>query len=118
MYYMPEPPYFLLIFGLFAGITCGLAFEATLKKKVQSWSKRGSQPVRGLELQLPFLGIVIGICVFLSSGLEIFLMDRWLAYEISFPITIFIAALVWVQLEKLLKQLEEGGSKAIDLDAW
>ncbi len=32
--------------------------------------------------------------------------------------TIFIAALVWIQLESLLKQLKQGGSKAIDLDAF
>jgi hypothetical protein len=39
VYNFPEPPYFLLIAGLFAGITSGAAFEATLKQKVQEWSK-------------------------------------------------------------------------------
>lgn len=118
-YYLPEPPYFLLVVGLFTGITCGLAFEATLKSNVKSLLKNNQdQMLKGSGLQLPFLGICVGICVFLSAGLEIFLFDRWLSYAISLPITIFIAALVWIQLESVLKQLKTGGSKAIDLDAF
>lgn len=119
MYYLPEPPYFLLVAGLLIGITCGVAFEATLKEAVNGWMKTaGEQPFPTALLQLPFLGICAGICVFLSSGLEIFILDRWLAYSISFPITLFIGALVWTQLGKLLKQLKTGGSKALDLDAF
>lgn len=121
MYYFPEPPYFLLIFGLFMGITSGLAFEATLKLKVQQWmknSKTHSKENLGFDLLFSFWGICIGICVFLAAGLEIFLLDRWLAYSISLPLTIFIGGLVWLQLGKLLQQLLEGGSKAIDLDAF
>ncbi|MEA5535123.1 hypothetical protein [Crocosphaera sp. XPORK-15E] len=119
MYYLPEPPYFLLIVGLFTGLTCGLAFEATLKMNVRELLKKpANQMLKGSGLQLPFLGICVGICVFLSAGLEVFLFDPWLSYSIALPMTIFIAALVWVQLESVLKQIKEGGSKAIDLDAF
>jgi hypothetical protein len=121
-YYLPEPPYFLIFVGLFAGITSGLAFEASLKQIVQEWSKTGMsetlKQAQGFKLQLPFLAMSVGICVFLASGLEVFLFDRWLTYAIALPVTIFIAALVWIQLGKLLKQLQQGGSKAIDLDAF
>jgi hypothetical protein len=54
----------------------------------------------------------------LSSGLEIFLGSAWISYAIAVPITIFIAALVWRQLDSLLQQLKVGGSKAIDLDVF
>jgi hypothetical protein len=54
----------------------------------------------------------------LSSGLEIFLGSAWISYVIAVPITIFIAALVWRQLDSLLQQLKVGGSKAIDLDVF
>lgn len=122
MYYFPEPPYFLLIFGLFMGITSGSAFEATLKLKVQEWMKQSKTQSKeqklGFDLLFPFWGICIGICVFLSAGLEIFILNRWLAYSIALPMTIFIGGLVWMQLGKLLEQLLEGGSKAIDLDAF
>ena len=119
MYYLPEPPYFLLFVGLFTGITCGLAFESTLKSDIKDILKKPTdQMLKGSNLQLPFLGICVGICVFLSAGLEIFLLDRWLSYALSLPMTIFIGALVWVQLGSLLKQLKMGGSKALDLDAF
>lgn len=121
MYSFPEPPYFLLIFGLFAGLTSGAAFEATLKQKVREWSKNRSTrtlaQMKGVQLQMPFLGIAAGICVFLSAGLEIFGFPWWLSYSISLPLTLFISVLVWSQLGKLLNQLEQGGSKALDLDS-
>ncbi len=118
MYYLPQPPYVLIAVGLFIGITCGLAFEATLKQKVKVWLKTPQSTLAELDLQLPFFGICVGICVFLASGVEVFLGSPWISYIIAVPITIFIAALVWRQLDSLLKQLKEGGSKAIDLDAF
>ena len=121
MYNFPQPPYFLLIFGLFAGITSGAAFEATLKQKVQEWSKNRSTrtlaQMKGVQLVMPFIGIAAGICVFLAAGLEIFGFSSWLSYSVSLPLTLFIALLVWSQLGKLLSQLERGGSRSLDLDA-
>jgi protein-S-isoprenylcysteine O-methyltransferase Ste14 len=120
MYYLPEPPYFLLVFGLFAGITCGLAFESVLKQTVKQWSKRNysssKQPLQQVTLLLPFWGICAGVCVFLASGLAIFNIDLWIAYGISLPLTIMIAGLIWSQLAKLLQILQQGGSQALDLD--
>ena len=122
MYSLPEPPYFLLVVGLFAGITCGVAFEAALKEKVQEWSKnrstRNLAQMRGNELFIPFVGICVGICVFLSAGLEIFTLPMSLGYAISIPLTLFIGWLIWSQLGNVLSQLEKGGSKALDLDSF
>ena len=116
MYYLPQPPYFLIAVGLFVGITCGAAFEATLKQKVKLWLNTPASTLDDLDLQLPFMGICVGVCVFLASGVQIFLGNGWISYAISLPITVFIAALVWRQLDSLLKQLKSGGSAAIDLD--
>ncbi|HEY9728311.1 MAG TPA: hypothetical protein V6D50_17810 [Chroococcales cyanobacterium] len=122
MYSFPDPPYFLLFAGLFVGMTCGVAFEAILKQKVQEWSKNRSTrtlaQMKGFQLLIPFLGIAVGICVFLSAGLEVFGLPAVLSYFASISLTIFTAFLVWSQLGKLLLQLERGGSKAIDLDAF
>lgn len=122
MYNYPEPPYFLLIFGLFVSMTSGAAFEATLKQKVQEWSKNRSTrtlaQMKGFQLLLPFIGIAAGISLFLAAGLEIFGFPTWLSYSVSLPLTLFIGSLVWSQLGKLLAQLERGGSKALDLDAF
>lgn len=121
MYNFPDPPYFLLVAGLFISVASGAAFEAVLKQSVQAWFKSKSTTalasLQGMELFLPFLGMALGVCLFLSSGVEIFGFPTKLAYLISVPLTIFIGWLVWRQLGKILIQLEQGGSKAIDLDA-
>jgi hypothetical protein len=112
----------LLAFGLFIGLTSGLAFEAVLKEKVQEWKTKRSIEIftqmQGLSLRLPFLGICLGVCVFLASGLEVFGLFSWLAYTISLLMTILIGALVWEQLGKVLVLLRQGGSKALDLDSY
>jgi len=122
VYFYYSPPYFLLVAGLFAGLTSGIAFEATLKLAVQDWSKNKSTRtlanMRGMQLQVPFLGICGGICFFLAAGLEIFGFPTTLAYGIALPLTLFIGGLVWFQLGQVLKQLEKGGSAALDLDSF
>jgi hypothetical protein len=93
-----------------------------LKAKVQEWAKHRSSrtlaQMKGFQLLLPFVGMAIGICVFLAAGLTIFGFPGWLSYAISLPLTLFIGGLVWLQLGKLLVQLERGGSKGLDLDAF
>ncbi|NEO99535.1 MAG: hypothetical protein F6K58_12815 [Symploca sp. SIO2E9] len=120
MYYLPEPPYFLIVVGLLMGITSGAAFEATLKQKVKQWSNDPSSnhlnQVQGLQLLLPFLGIAAGVCLFLTSGLEVFGFPAWLSFAVSISLTFLIGSLIWSQLGKLLIQLEKGGSRALDLD--
>jgi hypothetical protein len=123
LYYFPQdPPYFILIAGLLAGIACGAAFDGTLRQNVKAWSKdRNNIQLSAsddLGLRLPFLGIVVGIIVFLEAGLEIFGFPGWLAYSVSVPLTILIAILLWFQLQVVFKQLDRGGSPALDLDSW
>jgi hypothetical protein len=119
MYY--DPPYFLLIAGLLAGIACGRAFEMTLRQAVQEWSQTRStrilQQLQGFSLLIPFLGICGGICVFLASGLNIFGLPLQFSYITSVVLTLITGLLVWSQLRNLLLLLQQGGSRAIDLDA-
>jgi uncharacterized protein (DUF983 family) len=121
-YYPQDPPYFILIAGLLAGIACGAAFDGTLRQNVKAWSKDRDNiqlsATDDLGLRLPFLGICIGIIVFLEAGLEIFGFPGWLAYSVSVPLTIVIAILLWFQLQVVFKQLDRGGSPALDLDSW
>jgi hypothetical protein len=119
MYY--DPPYFLLVAGLFAGITCGRAFEVTLRQSVKNWSQTRStrilQESQGFSLLVPFLGICGGIWVFLASGLYIFGLPLQFSCITSIVLTIVTGLLVWSQLRNLLLLLQQGGSRAIDLDA-
>ncbi|NJM57454.1 MAG: hypothetical protein HC857_08485 [Synechococcales cyanobacterium RU_4_20] len=123
MYGYPTPHYAMLCFGLFVAITSGLAFQSTLKQLVKDWSRAKekqsdlAQILRGVTLRLPFLGMMIGICVFLASGVEFFGFGTLGAYGFSAAMTVLTAVLIWYQLSKILQLLQEGGSKALDLES-
>ena len=76
MYYLSEPPYFLSAIGFLIALASGAAFSGTLKQIVQQWSSdhATNQQIKMQKkvMLLPFLGITLGVVIFLSSGLEIF----------------------------------------------
>lgn len=117
-----NPPYVLVIAGLLSAIAAGAAFSATLQQGLRAWSNnrntRTLANLQGVSLQVPFIGICIGTCVFLSSGISLFGVPDKISYAFGLPMTILIGLLVWVQLGRNLKTLEEGGSQALDLDAF
>ena len=120
MYYYPPPPYLLLVVGLMAGLTSGYAFSQTLKALVDDWKNNPGifrlTEIRGWSLGIPFAGILLGICLFLSAGVQIFGFSAKGGYATAIPLTLLTGRLVWWQLGKVLEQLESGGSAAIDLD--
>jgi len=115
MYYLPTPPYLLIALGLFFAFTSGIAFEATLKQKARELLKnptpKSLQELQGFDLLVPFLGMCIGVCLVLATGLETFNISRPVTYSISLPVTLLIAYLIWNQLGKLLLQIQEAYSK-------
>ncbi len=119
-YFSSNPPYFLFIAALLAGLLCGKTFEVNLRQLVQEWatnrSTRTLLNLRGTPIKLPYLGIVISIAVFLAAGLEIFGFPPIIGYPLSIIVTLLISFLVWRQLGLLLVELERGGSAAMDLD--
>jgi hypothetical protein len=122
MYYYPlQPPYLLLIIGLFVALTSGFALSGTLKVIVQKWSTDSAEnavyrsPIK--QLSVPFLGITGGIGFFLTSGLEIFGFPPILAYGVAVPVTLLTCLLVWLQLGSMLTFAQRQGMQALDLDS-
>jgi hypothetical protein len=115
-----DPPYFLLVSGLFVSLSSGLAFNTTLKQAINEWAKTRSTRIlsnlQGLQLLIPFLGIAGGISLFLTAGLVIFGFPLWMSAAISLVLTAATSALIWSQLGKMLVLLSQGGSQALDLD--
>jgi len=123
MYYYPlQPPYILLAVGLLAALTCGSAFAGTLKLVVQKWSSDRTANAEAkfsfAKLVLPFLGITVGVALFLCSGLEIFGFPADLAYSVALPMTLILAVFVWRQLGSMLSLVERQGFQTLDIDSW
>ncbi|WP_008315968.1 hypothetical protein [Leptolyngbya sp. PCC 6406] len=118
----PQPPYVLMVAGFLAAIAAGSAFGATLQQSTRNWAdRRDGQSllaIRSLSLKLPYFTICAGVCVFLASGIQFFGFPANIAYGLALVLTAFMALLVWRQLGVILVQIERGGSKALDLDAF
>ncbi|PLZ99146.1 hypothetical protein CEN50_08440 [Fischerella thermalis CCMEE 5268] len=122
MYYNPsQPPYLLLIIGLFAALTSGLALAGTLKVIVNKWQSDGAEKsstqLSIKQLSIPFLGITVGVTLFMCSGFEIFGFPPLLAYAVGIPVTILTSLLVWFQLGSMMSFVERRGMQSLDLDS-
>ena len=117
-----QPPYVLFLAGFLAAVTSGYAFSTALQQSVAEWNSKRSTRIlatmRGPQLQIPFFGICAGVCVFLASGIQLFGFSGKAAYAMGVPMTLLSGLLIWSQLGKILLLIEEGGSKALDLDAF
>ncbi|MBD2677574.1 MULTISPECIES: hypothetical protein [Nostoc] len=121
MYYFPlQPPYFLLLVGFLTALTSGIALSGTLKVIVQKWPSdrtENAKPSSSLkQLFVPFLGITAGVCLFMSSGLEIFGFPSLLALGVGLPISLLTCLLVWLQLGSMLTFAQTKGMQSLDLD--
>lgn len=112
MYNLPQPPYFLIVAGLLISLSSGVVFAKLIKQLVQEWSTNRSTStivsMRGLTLQLPYIGIASGALIFLSSSLQLFGFTRLVAYSICLPLTIATGLVIWLQLSKILDKMEHG----------
>jgi dolichyl-phosphate-mannose--protein O-mannosyl transferase len=122
MYYLPQPAFLIPLLGLFIAVTCGLAFKALIQQRVYQWTRNpkilNSYKLEGSDLNITYWGICLGILIFLGGGLQIFGFGYLPAYGTSLLMTIAVSGLIWKQFGEVLLQLQEGGSKALDLDSF
>jgi hypothetical protein len=123
MYYLPQPPFLVAIIGVFIAITSGTAFqnllEQKLKKSYQDSKQQTSFKIDFTQdpaIAIAFSGICLGVWVFLGGGLLVLGFGFIPAYGVALLLTLFTSGLVWDQINDVLKQLKEGGSKALELD--
>jgi len=122
MYYYPlNPPYFLLAVGLFIALTSGAALSGTLNLIMQKIQLKNAENLGSRfwikKLFVPFLGIAGGVCLFLTSGFQIFGFPPFLAYIIGVTVSLLTSVLVWLQLGSMLAFIERQGTASLDLDS-
>ena len=123
MYYLPQPPFFIALAGLFVAVTCGAAFwnmmEQKLRDSYESPKSKTSFKIDRIidpALTVAYWGTGLGVWIFLGGGLLIFGFGVIPAYGVALLITLFTAGLVWDQINDVFRQLKEGGSQALSLD--
>ena len=113
-----QPPYVLAGIGLAMGILCGLTFAKLVQNRLDGW-KQDRLPLLPLgcfETNLPYTGIVVGITLFIGGSLQIFGFASGAALLVAFILSIATAGALWVQLERLMQQVESGNFSAVDFD--
>lgn len=123
MYYSPQPPFLVVVIGVFIAVTFGTAFQRLLEQKLRDSYRNVKQEssfkidrAADPAIAVTYAGICLGTWVFLGGGLLVLGFGIIPSYGVSLLLTLFTSALVWDQINDVLVQLKEGGSQALELD--
>ena len=113
-----QPPYLVAGLGLAIAILCGLTFAKLVENKLEGWKqdRLALLPLGSYTITLPYFGVVIGITLFIGGSLQVFGFSAGVALLVSFVLSIATAGALWVQLERLMGQVEDGTFSAVDFD--
>lgn len=113
-----QPPYLIAAAGLAIGVLCGLTFARLVQNRLDGW-KQDRLPLLPLakgHTALPYIGVVLGITLFIGGSLQVFGFSSGAALLVSFLLSLATAGALWVQLERLMAQVENGTFSAVDFD--
>ncbi len=113
-----QPPYVLAGVGLAMGVLCGLTFARLVQDKLNGWKqdRLALLPLGCFETNLSYTGIILGITLFIGGSLQIFGFAAGAAFLVALLLSLATAGALWVQLERLMSQVENGTFSAVDFD--
>ena len=113
-----QPPYVLAGIGLAMGVLCGLTFARLVQNKLNDWKqdRLALLPLGCFETNLSYSGIILGITLFIGGSLQICGFAAGAALLVALLLSLATAGALWVQLEQLMTQVENGTFSAVDFD--
>jgi len=113
-----QPPYLLAGLGLAIGVVCGLTFSRLVQNRLDAWKqdRLAMLPLARLETVLPWGGLLLGVTLFLGGSLQVFGFAGGLALLVAFLLSLATGGALWIQLVRLMQQVEAGNFKAVDFD--
>jgi len=113
-----QPPYLVAGIGLAIGMVCGLTFSKLVQQRLDAWKQDRLPllPLARLETVLPWIGLLLGVTLFIGSSLQVFGFASGAAFLVAFLLSLATAGALWVQLVRLMQQVEAGNFKAVDFD--
>jgi hypothetical protein len=115
---LEQPPYLVAGAGLAMGVLCGLTFAKLVQNRLEGWKqdRLALLPLASRETVLPWMGLVIGVTLFIGGSLQVFGFASGAALLVAFVLSLATAGGLWVQLERLMGQVQDGTFKAVDFD--
>jgi len=113
-----QPPYLVAGVGLAIGVLCGLTFAKLVQNRLEGWKqdRLALLPLGNIAITLPYIGVVIGVTLFIGGSLQVFGFSSGVALLVSFVLSVGTAGALWVQLERLMTQVQDGTFSAVDFD--
>lgn len=115
---LSPPPYFLAGLGLAIGILCGLTFSKLVQERLDDWKQDRLPllPLARFQTVLPWIGLIVGITLFIGGSLQVFGFAPGAAVLLAFLLSLATGGALWVQLVRLMQQVQAGNFKAVDFD--
>ena len=113
-----QPPYLLAGVGLAIGVLCGLTFARQVSLKLEGWKqdRLALLPLARPETVLSWIGIQLGVALFIGASLQVFGFGAGAALLVAMLLSLATAGALWVQLVRLMEQVEAGNFRAVDFD--
>jgi hypothetical protein len=113
-----QPPYLVAGIGLAIAMLCGLTFAKLVQQRLDGWKqdRLALLPLGTAVVTIPYMGVVLGITLFIGGSLQVFGFSAGAALLVSFVLSVGTAGALWVQLERLMGQVQDGTFSAVDFD--
>jgi hypothetical protein len=113
-----QPPYLVAGLGLAIAMLCGLTFAKLVQQRLDGWKqdRLSLLPLGTAVVTIPYMGVVLGITLFIGGSLQVFGFSAGAALLVSFVLSVGTAGALWVQLERLMGQVQDGTFSAVDFD--
>jgi hypothetical protein len=113
-----QPPYLVAGLGLAIAMLCGLTFAKLVQQRLDGWKQDRLTllPLGTPVVTIPYMGVVLGITLFIGGSLQVFGFSAGVALLVSFVLSVGTAGALWIQLERLMGQVQDGTFSAVDFD--
>ncbi len=113
-----QPPYLLAGLGLAIAVLCGLTFSKLVQDRLNGWKqdRLALLPLGTAETTLSWSGTILGTTLFIGGSLQVFGFGGATALLVALLLSLLTAGALWVQLERLMEQVQSGNFKAVDFD--
>jgi hypothetical protein len=118
--YVPlgQPPFFLAGVGLLISLRCGLTFSRLVQNRLEGWKqdRLALLPLGSLETTSSYGGVILGVTLFIGGSLQVFGFGGGTALLVALLLSLLTGGGLWMQLERLMGQVQDGSFRAVDFD--
>ncbi len=113
-----QPPFFLAGVGLLISVLCGLTFARQVQNRLEGWKqdRLALLPLGSGDVIASYSALVIGVTLFIGGSLQVFGFGGGTALLVALLLSLLTGGALWVQLERLMAQVQDGSFRAVDFD--